>query len=209
MPGDCRNFFANLLQLRQRIIAWASGPRAFRHDGAGSTLLINSHPGPCMNLARNVHWNRLLNHHAKILTALLIVGYSCSAAHAQMLDEYSDDSLYRSPLKQALGQKHHPRSPVDPYMALIERDDPYYLLRSGSARSALGSTDALAGTTLPDLAAGWSGLSSRLGLTGKSLVDSAGQLMNAGGSSSTAAKLRQNIGSNGLALPGQTRQPGQ
>jgi hypothetical protein len=162
-----------------------------------------------MNAARNTHSNRLVKHHAKILAALLIVGYSCSSAHAQMLDEYSDDSLYRSPLKQALGQKHHPRSSVDPYMALIERSDPYYLLRSSSARSALGSTDALAGGALPDLAAGWSGLSSRLGLAGKSRIAGASQLMNTGGSSSPGVKPRQNIGSNSLALPGQMRQPGQ
>jgi hypothetical protein len=158
-----------------------------------------------MNAARNAHWNRLVKHHAKILAVLLIVGYSGSAAHAQMLDEYSDDSLYRSPLKQALGQKHHPRSSVDPYMALIERSDPYYLLRSGSAPLALGSTDALAGTTLPNLAAGRSGLSSRLGLAGESRIASASQPMKAGGSSSLAAKPRQNIGSNSLALPGQKR----
>jgi len=162
-----------------------------------------------MNAARKAHWNRLVKHHAKILAALLIVGYGSSAAHAQMLDEYSDDSLYRSPLKQALGQKHHPRSSVDPYMALIERSDPYYLLRSGSAHSALGSTDALAGAALPDLAAGWSGLSSRLGLEGESRTAGASQLTNAGGSSSQAAKSRPNIGSNSLALPGQMRQPGQ
>jgi hypothetical protein len=162
-----------------------------------------------MNPARNMHRNRLIKHHAKILAAWLIVGYSGSAAHAQMLNEYSDDSLYRSPLKQALGQKRHPRSSVDPYMALIERNDPYYLSRSGSARSALGSTDALAGTTLPDLAAGSSGLSSRIGLAGKSGMASASQLMNAGGSSSPVAKLRQDIGSTSLALPGQMHRPGQ
>ncbi len=157
-----------------------------------------------MNSARNVYWNRLIKHHAKILAVGLIAGYCCSAAHAQMLDEYGDDSLYRSPLKQALGQKHHPRSSVDPYMALIERNDPYYLLRSGSARSAPGSPDALAGTALPDLAAGWSGLSSRLGLAGESGLTGASQLATVGGSSSPTVKLHQGVGSR-LASPEQPR----
>jgi hypothetical protein len=162
-----------------------------------------------MNPARNVRWNRRIKHHAKILAAWLILGYIGSIAHAQMLNEYSDDSLYRSPLKQALGQKRHARSSVDPYMALIERNDPYYLSRSGSARSALGSTDTLAGTRLPDLAAGSNSLSSRIDLAGESGMASDSQLMNAGGLSSPAAKLRQNIGSIGLAFPGQIRQPRQ
>ena len=171
-------------------------------------LVFNSHPGSYMNSARHVYWTRLIKHHAKILSIGLIVGYGCSAAHAQMLDEYGDDSVYRSPLKQALGQKHHSRSSVDPYMALIERNDPYYLLRSGSAHSVLESPDALAGTGLPDLTVGWSGLSSRLGLAGKSGLAGASQLATAGGSSPSTVKLHVGVGSS-LASPGQPRQPGQ
>lgn len=161
-----------------------------------------------MSAARNTYWNRLVEHQAKILVAWLIVGYVSSAAHAQVLNRYSDDSLYRSPLKQALGQKRHPRYSADPYMALIERSDPYYQAGSTSVRSAPGSNATSGGTMLPHLAAGSSELSSRIGLGGAAGMTGAGQFMKAGGVAGAAAKLRRNTGNTTLALPGQMRTSG-
>ncbi len=73
-----------------------------------------------------------------------------SAAHGQMLDDYSNDSLYSSPLRQILGQKRHAHPSRDPYMSLIEGSDPYYATRSTAANASHGALEQLAtGVTLP------------------------------------------------------------
>ncbi|WP_229518051.1 hypothetical protein [Paraburkholderia terrae] len=78
---------------------------------------------------------------AMLTTACLAV--PALGTHAQMLSDLSNHSALKSPLVQTLSQKRHKLASTDPYIALIEKSDPYYRLHGKTADASASDQTGL------------------------------------------------------------------